>query len=66
MHRVHFISTEENPTCKGNINGREERRIQGFSRETEGKIPLGKTTHRWDDNIKMGLQEVGVIPAGSG
>jgi hypothetical protein len=25
----------------------------------EGKIPLGKTRHRWDDNIEMDLQEVG-------
>jgi hypothetical protein len=30
-------------------------------RKPEGKIPLGRTRHRWDDNdnIKMGLQEVG-------
>ena len=25
----------------------------------EGKIPLGRLRHRWEDNIKMGLQEVG-------
>ena len=25
----------------------------------EGKRPLGKPRHRWEDNIKMGLQEVG-------
>ena len=25
----------------------------------EGKRPLGKTGHRWDDNIKTDLQEVG-------
>ena len=25
----------------------------------EGKIPLGRTRRRWDDNIKMDLQEVG-------
>ena len=24
----------------------------------EGKRPLGRTRHRWEDNIKMGLQEV--------
>jgi len=24
----------------------------------DGKIPLGKRKHRWDDSIKMGLQEV--------
>ena len=25
----------------------------------EGKRPLGRPRHRWDDNIKMNLQEVG-------
>jgi hypothetical protein len=25
----------------------------------EGKRPLGKSMHRWQDNIKMDLQEVG-------
>jgi len=25
----------------------------------EGKGPLGRTRRRWEDNIKMGLQEVG-------
>jgi hypothetical protein len=25
----------------------------------EGKIPLGRPRHRWEDNIRMDLQEVG-------
>ena len=25
----------------------------------EGKEPLGRTRHRWEDNVKMDLQEVG-------
>ena len=25
----------------------------------EGKRPLGRPRHRWEDNIKMGLREVG-------
>ena len=25
----------------------------------EGKRPLGRHGHRWEDNIKMNLQEVG-------
>jgi hypothetical protein len=25
----------------------------------EGRKPLGKPTRRWEDNVKMGLQEVG-------
>jgi len=26
----------------------------------EGKRPLGKSRHSWEDNIKMDLQEVGL------
>jgi len=36
-----------------------ERSIQGFSRELEGKKPLERPRRRWEDNIKMHLQEVG-------
>ena len=36
----------------------------------EGKKPLGRSRHRWEDNIKMDLQEVGCVygldRAGSG
>jgi hypothetical protein len=28
-------------------------------RKTEGKRPLARPRHRWEDNIKMDLQEVG-------
>jgi hypothetical protein len=28
-------------------------------RKPEGKGPFGKSRHRWEDNIKMHLQEVG-------
>jgi hypothetical protein len=28
----------------------------------EGKRPLGRPRHRWEDNINMDLQEVGVGP----
>ena len=30
-----------------------------FSMEKEKKRPLGRPKRRWDDNIKMDLQEVG-------
>jgi len=36
-----------------------ERRIQGFGGETEGRRPLGRPRRRWEDNIKIDLQEVG-------
>jgi len=39
--------------------GGEERRIQGFGGETEVKRPLWRLRYRWEDNIKMDLQEVG-------
>jgi hypothetical protein len=25
----------------------------------EGKRPLGRSSHRWDDNIRMNLMEIG-------
>jgi len=30
-----------------------------FVGESEGKRPLGRPRHRWEDNIKMDLQEMG-------
>jgi hypothetical protein len=28
-------------------------------RKPEGKRPLGRPKHRWEDNIRMDLQEIG-------
>jgi len=39
--------------------GGEERHVQGLVGKPEGKRPLGRPRHRWEDNIKMDLQEVG-------
>jgi len=36
-----------------------ERRVQGLGGETWGKDTTGETRGRWQDNIKMNLQEVG-------
>jgi hypothetical protein len=36
----------------------EEECIQRFVVEPERKRPLGRNRHRWEDNIKMDLQEV--------
>ena len=39
--------------------GGEERCIQGFGGEMwGGKRPLGRTRRRWEDNIKVDVQEV--------
>jgi hypothetical protein len=38
----------------------EERGVHGvLVGKPEGKMPLGRPRHRWEDNIKMDLQEVG-------
>ena len=39
--------------------GGEERYIQGFDGEPEGKRPLGRRRRRWENNINIDLQEVG-------
>jgi hypothetical protein len=33
--------------------------MQGFGEETLGEGPLGRPRRRWEDNIKMDLQEGG-------
>jgi len=38
--------------------GEEERCMRGFGGKPEGKSPLGRLRHRWEDNIKIDLQEV--------
>ena len=39
----------------------EERRVANrvLVGKPEGKRPVGRPRHRWEDNIKMGLQDVG-------
>ena len=39
--------------------GGQKRRIQVLVGKLEGKRPLGRPGRRWEDNIKMDLQEVG-------
>ena len=39
--------------------GGEERCTQDFGGETRGKELLGRPRRRWEDNIKLDLQEVG-------
>jgi hypothetical protein len=40
------------------VHGGGERCIQHFGRP-EGRRPLGRPRHRWEDNIKMDLREIG-------
>jgi hypothetical protein len=37
----------------------EERCIRNFSGMPEGRRPVGRTRHRWEDNIEMDLREIG-------
>jgi hypothetical protein len=37
----------------------DERRVQDFGGEPEGRRLLGRHRRRWEDNIKMNLQEEG-------
>jgi len=41
------------------VHGGEERRTQDFGGELEGKTPLGRPRHRWENSIKMDIQVVG-------
>jgi hypothetical protein len=47
--------------CEGHVElmgeGRDVHRV--LVRKREGKRPLGRPRHRWEDNVKMDLQEVG-------
>jgi len=38
--------------------GKQERCVQGCAGEPEGKRPLGEPKRRWEDNIKISIQEV--------
>ena len=40
--------------------GGRERSVQGAGGETRGEEPLGRPRRRWEDNIRMDLQEVGL------
>jgi hypothetical protein len=38
--------------------------IQDFSGMPEGNISPGRSSHRWEENIKMDLREDGVVSTG--
>jgi hypothetical protein len=48
---------------------RREKCIGFLMRKPEGKRPLGRTRHRWEDGIRMDLRKIGwgcrVDPVGS-
>jgi hypothetical protein len=42
------------------MRGRGERCLQGFDWEGKSKRPLGRLRHVLEDNIKLGLREIGI------
>ena len=48
----------ENPSRESNNIHRY--RVETYIGKPEGKRPLGRPRSRWEDNIKMDIQEVGV------
>jgi hypothetical protein len=43
----------------GHVVCMREKCIQGLVEKPEGKRPLGRHRHRWEDNITMDLKEIG-------
>jgi hypothetical protein len=41
------------------MHGRGEKRVQGFGGKALRKKPLGSPRRRWEDGIKMDLEEIG-------
>jgi len=39
--------------------GRDEKCVQIFFQKPEGKRPLGRHGHRWEDSIRMDLRQIG-------
>jgi hypothetical protein len=35
--------------------------VQGFGGKPEGKRPLGRPRHKWEDGIRMDLREMGLV-----
>ena len=58
---VYFTALSEYQFIEGHVarmgEGRAVHRV--LVGKPEGKRPLGRPRRRWEDNIKMGLQEVG-------
>ena len=60
-HKILFGRSNKNTEMGGACGtyGRQEKCYRVSVRKSEGKRPLGRPRHRWEDNIKMDLQEVG-------
>jgi hypothetical protein len=43
------------------MHGRGEESIEGLVEKPEGKRPLGRPRHRWEDGIRMDHREIGWV-----
>jgi hypothetical protein len=48
---------EVNGACGTHERG--EKSVQGFGGKAQGKRPLGRPRHKWEDGIRMDLREIG-------
>ena len=55
---VQVIKSKKNERCVYSVWGRGEAYIRFSVEEPERKRPLGRPRRRWEDNIKIDLQEV--------
>ena len=48
--------------CAGHVARMEEGRkcFQTLTGKPTGKIPLGRPRRRWEDNVRMDLEEIGI------
>jgi hypothetical protein len=58
-YKLYDLCSSPNIIQACGTNGRQERCIQGLVGRPEGKRLLGRPRCRWEDNIKMDLQDVG-------
>ena len=49
-----------------NVWGVEDKYVQGYGEECEGRRPLVRHRQRWVDNIKMDLKEIVIGRSGTG
>jgi hypothetical protein len=56
-----WVIKSRRPRWAGHVASMEERRgaYRSLVGKPEGRRPLGRPRHRWEDNMKMDLQEVG-------
>jgi hypothetical protein len=58
-HQILFDKIKMNEMSRACSMYKEEGHIQGLVGKPERKRLLGRCRHRWEDNVKMDLQEVG-------